>query len=41
MAASLKRNALALETGLRDSLRVLDAVEVRALLRSAAAALRR
>jgi len=41
MASSLKRNALALETGLRDSLRVLDAVEVRALLRSAAAALRR
>jgi hypothetical protein len=29
MAAGLKRNALALETGLRDSLRVLDAVEVR------------
>ena len=30
MAAGLKRNALALETGLRDSLRALDAVEVRA-----------
>ena len=29
MAAGLKRTALALETGLRDSLRVLDAVEVR------------
>jgi SNARE protein 1 len=38
MAAGLKRNALAMDAGLRESMRVLDAVEARAACRRAGAA---